>query len=62
MTLIPQYLDEKQVYLLKKITCFSYKKKSCTTYDCLRKEKIVVMSKSISKDNNSQGKTSFFQS
>lgn len=53
---IPQYLEEKQAYLIKKGRCFNYKERRYTTYDYLKKEKIATILEAINKDSNNQGK------
>lgn len=51
-----QYSDDEQTTLMKNGRCFSYKERDNIAYDCLKKAKIAAISKSVNKDNNSQGK------
>lgn len=53
---MPQYLEEKQVILMNESKYFSCKEKGHTAYDCLKKEKIAVMSEDINKDSNNSRK------
>ena len=56
MTPILQYLDEEQVYSIKKRRYFSCKESGHTIYDYFRKRKIVIISKDFIKSNSNQRK------
>ena len=53
VTLTLQHLEEKQTYRIKENRCFNCRKKNYTAYDCLKKDKIAVISENVSKNSNS---------
>lgn len=57
---MPQYLNQEQVYLMKKRRYFNYKKKDHIIYDCLRKRKITIILDNVTEYSNNNGKDWLF--
>lgn len=56
LTPTPQYLKEKQVYLIKEGRCFSCHKKRHTIYNYPKIRKIATIVENVSKNSNSEKK------